>query len=152
AISTPALIDQAAALWNSVETGFENVQTALVNYEPEHGITEVFGARVDFNFVIEPVRDFLLTDPANGGAADALGIDVRQLLDNALQVGTTVTQALAAALTGITGLLSTILLAVFVSFLILLDLPRNERTVTDWLPKSYYREYTLLVHKIDSVW
>lgn len=150
--STPALIDQAAALWESVERGFENGQEALVNYQPEQGVTEIFGARVDLNFLIEPVREFFLADPNNPEADGSLAIDVRALLEQALSVGTTVTQVLASAVTSITGLLSTILLAVFVSFLILLDLPRTERTVVDWLPKSYYREYALLADKLDSVW
>jgi predicted PurR-regulated permease PerM len=151
-LSTPVLLDQAAALWSGVERGFANVQTALADYTPDQGITEVFGARIDFNFAIEPVREFLLAEPAADGEASSLALDVRQLLDNALQFGTTLTQALAATVTSITGFFSTVLLAVFVSFLFLMDLPRTEKTVTDWLPESYYREYALLVDKIDNVW
>jgi predicted PurR-regulated permease PerM len=150
--STPALIDQGAALWQSVERGFENGQEALVNYQPEQGITEIFGARVDLNFIIQPIREFVLAEPSTTSPSDSIAIDVRTLLEQALSVGTTVTQVLASAVTSITGLLSTILLAMFVSFLILLDLPRTERTVVDWLPKSYYREYALLADKLDSVW
>jgi len=151
-LSTPILLDQAAALWSSVERGFANVQTALADYTPEQGIAEVFGAPIDFNFVIEPLREFLLAEPTGENGASSLALDVRQLLDNALQFGTTLTQALAATVTGVTGFFSTVLLAVFVSFLFLMDLPRTEKTVSDWLPESYHREYALLIDKIDSVW
>lgn len=152
AISTPLLIDQTAALWASVEAGFNNVQSALVSYEPQQGVTEVFGVQVDFNFMIEPVREFFVADQGDSAFAETFGIDPRTLLDNALQVGTTVTQALAMAFTSISGFLSTVLIGVFVSFLILLDLPRNEKTVTDWLPPAYYREYALLIDRLHSVW
>ena len=160
ALSTPVLVEQAGALWNSVESGFSNVQSALVNYEPGQGITEVFGAPIDFDFIITPLRELLVTQPTASpdtapsavSGTETVGLDIRSLLENALQVGTTVTQALAAAFTGITGLVSTVLLAIFVSFLILMDLPGTEKTVSDWLPEHYYREYTLLVDKIDKVW
>jgi predicted PurR-regulated permease PerM len=63
-----------------------------------------------------------------------------------------VTETLASAIGGIAGFVSTILMALFLSLLVLLDLPNLERALSRWIPPAYHRESTLLIHQIGYVW
>ncbi len=72
----PVVVSGINSLVNSLEIGYGDLQTALVEYQPEDGIVDLAGLKVDFNFLIEPVRNFLVgplgqpTTTVEPGAAD----------------------------------------------------------------------------------
>ncbi len=78
--------------------------------------------------------------------------DLRTLINSLFSVAGTVTETLTGAVTGITGFFASVLLALFVSFLVLLDIPTTTRTLDKWIPDAYNREYALLAHKLVRIW
>jgi predicted PurR-regulated permease PerM len=107
----------------------------------------VLGIRVDLNFAIDSVRSLVLGSSQNttGNTALLNTTDLRQL-------ATTMTEMLTSAVSGVTGYVSVSLMALFISFLVLLDLPTLSRALPGWIPPAYHRETSLLVHHIGVVW
>jgi predicted PurR-regulated permease PerM len=79
-------------------------------------------------------------------------ISFQQLLDGVMGIAGTVTGTLTSAITSVTGFLGTLLLALFVSFLILLDWPRTRHGIENWVSPSYRREFVLTIRQLNHVW
>ena len=143
----PATIDAANNLSRDVQQGYSQLQAMLQHYTPDQGVVKILGIKVDLGFVIAPLRNLALgTDPnTTQQALFTFPSDLSQ------GVGT-VTGLMASAVSGITSLLSTSLLALFLSLLFLLDLPTLERALPDWIEPAYLRESSLLIQQIGFVW
>ncbi len=63
-----------------------------------------------------------------------------------------VTRTVTATITSVTGFFGNLLLAMFISFLILLDVPRMQRSLSRSIPEVYQREFAVLIRKIVRVW
>jgi predicted PurR-regulated permease PerM len=147
ALIIPASVEGANNLSKDAAQRFNQLQDTLRHYTPDQGVVMVLGIRVDLTSLINPVRNLALGTNQNTAQETTLigAGDLRQLV-------TTMTKLLASAIAGITGFVSTGLLALFISFLVLLDLPNLERALRRWIPSAYHRESTLLIHQMGYVW
>lgn len=143
----PASVNGINDLGRDAEQRYSQLQDTLQHYTPDQGIVTVFGIRADLNPLIDPVRSAMLGTDQNA-SDNAMLINANDLG----QVFTPMTEILTSAISGITGVVSTSLMALFLSFLILLDLPNVRRTLPEWIPPAYHREYNLLMQQIGSLW
>ena len=179
----PAFVSWVNGLIDNVEAAYADLQARLEAYRPEDGILAVFNFEVDLNFIIMPVRQFVLgareatespgEDLAPGPAGEAeappaeltsdggelfdsgdilQAVDLRQFIDGLVNVAGLITRTLTSAITSVAGAAITMTMALFVSFLVLLELPRAQKAVPTWIPPAYQREYSLLVSEIVRVW
>lgn len=175
----PAFVSGINSLIGTVEQAYTDLQATLQAYQPQHGVVTVLGIDLDLNFLIEPVRNFVLgtqvraeptaepgaegppptatptpegTSTGEPGDGSAQTIDLRQLVESLVNVAGTVTGTLTSAITGVTGFVVTLVMALLISFLILLDVPRLQKAFVDWVPAAYHREYVLLIRQIVHVW
>lgn len=148
----------------------------------EDGVVEVFGFEVDMNFVIQPMVDVLKflsqaetlptdttldTPPTTEGeivvpsedAADPLTrvrIDPQSLANSfvgdLLNIAGTITTWLTNTIGGVVGFLLTLVFALFISFLILIDLQNTRRSFVNRIPDAYHREVAIITRKIITVW
>jgi predicted PurR-regulated permease PerM len=139
----PATVDGANTLRNDAEQGYTQLQDTLQQYTPDQGVVTVLGVKLDLNFLIDPIRNQLLGSGQNTTAISTS--DLRQVVS-------TITGILTSAVSGITTFVSLSLMALFISFLVLLDLPNLSRALPGWIPPAYHRESTLLIHHIGAVW
>lgn len=98
-------------------------------------------------------------NPGEAGSSDPRNVpipleslDLRAILDSAFNIAGALGTTLTSAISSVAGLVSTLLLAIFVSFLLLLDLPNNGAAVFYMFPKNYRREYALMLTHIERVW
>ncbi|MFQ3645657.1 MAG: AI-2E family transporter [Anaerolineae bacterium] len=160
-LASPALVRAVNSLGSSAERAYFSLQREMLNYQYNDGVIEVLGTPVDLNPIIVPVRNFVLGARLTQGADDAIigtppseivPIDLRQVLDGLLNIAGSLTGTLTSAIGGVVGFLSTLLLAIFISALILIDLPNNRATLEKWIPRIYQREVRLLIRRVIYVW
>jgi predicted PurR-regulated permease PerM len=63
-----------------------------------------------------------------------------------------VTTWLTSTIGGVVGFLFTLLFALFISFLILIDLQNTRRSFVHRIPDAYHREVAIIIRKIITVW
>jgi predicted PurR-regulated permease PerM len=156
----PAFVDGLSLLRSTVEAGYEQLRNTLQSFDPATAIIEVGGFTVDLNPLIVPVRDFVLGTTPNVKDTTFAGQSVTSVNEvlSSIDLPGIVTRVLSfagvitSAITSITGFVSTLLLAVFISFLIMLDLPQTDSSLTRWIPREYHREAALLFEKINRIW
>ena len=159
-ILIPAFVEGANNLLQDIQSGLTALEQQLQDYTPEQGIVTVLGIPVDIDFVLTPLRDFMISaEPAEGGAAAPTqpltflqDIDLRSLFSGAFNVAGTVTSTVTSTITSVTGFVAALLLALFISFLILIDLHHTQAGLIRSIPAAYRREYALLFEKIERVW
>ncbi|MBN2470174.1 MAG: AI-2E family transporter [Anaerolineae bacterium] len=162
-IVIPTLISGSNALIAEGVTAYDNLRETLRNYEPDMGIITVFGFRIDFNSIAIPIRQFVLGDELAAEQADAeetgVPADVlleplnfQQLIDGFTNIAGRVSGTVTSAITSVTGFIGALFLALFVSFLILLDWPNTSMSVVNWVSPAYQREFRLLVAELTRVW
>lgn len=160
-LASPALVRAVNSLGSSAERAYFSLQREMLNYQYNDGVIEVLGTPVDLNPIIVPVRNFVLGARLTQGGDDAIigtpqseivPIDLRQVLDGLLNIAGSLTGTLTSAIGGVVGFLSTLLLAIFISALILIDVPNNRATLEKWIPPIYQREVRLLIRRVIYVW
>jgi predicted PurR-regulated permease PerM len=114
---------------------------------------------LDLEFILTPLRQLLtptIVPPGTEGAiAPVVTTDPSQLSIpelNYAQIVSTVTSLATGLIGTITGLLSTAFLAIFLSLLVLLDLPNYQISVFNTIPAPYHREVRILMDRIGIVW
>lgn len=178
----PAMVDGVQNLSTGLRQGIVRLESELQPYlQDDMNTVNMFGVDIDIEFILSPVRQALgaynqivtpelsseimtLPDeesippsateiPIPSRPTVSLGsTDLRAWIDSIFSVAGTVTETLTSAIAGITGFVSSMLVALFVSFLVLLDLPKSANSINRWVPENYNREYALLVSKIVRVW
>jgi predicted PurR-regulated permease PerM len=155
-IFSPALVRGVNSLVQSGEIAYAQMQSAMREYRTQDGIVDVFGTKLDLNPVITPVRNFVLGTPeiqlSDDTAISVQAIDLRQVLDSFVNVAGSLTGTVTSAIGSVAGFLSTLSLAIFISALVLIDLPNNRAALEKWIPPDYQRETTLIVKKVVYVW
>ncbi len=143
----PAAVDGANTLRNDAEQGYTQLQDTLQHYTPDQGVVTILGVKLDLNFLVDPIRNQLLGSGQNTAQNTTVisSSDLRQVVS-------TMTGILTSAVSGITGFVSLSLMALFISFLVLLDLPNLSRALPGWIPPTYHRESSLLIQHIGAVW
>ncbi len=160
----PNVASELQRLSADLETAYAQFQESAGNYRPQYGVVVIFDVPVDFNFVLEPLMNFLRTPPSIVpmniapypppvlSSIQVESIDLRAVLENAVNIAGTVTGVFTSLLSSVAGFVSGLLLALFVSFLVLVDLPNTKRALGNNLPQAYHREYGLLIREITHVW
>ncbi|MFQ3673965.1 MAG: AI-2E family transporter [Aggregatilineales bacterium] len=148
------LLPNVLRLIQSLPAGLQTLQAraadVLRGIEPGSIVIPILD--IDAETLLGPLRLLLtpeMIDPFNPpttSAGDALaGINFGAIIS--------VVTNLATGLVGtISGLLSTSFLAIFLSLLILLDLPNYQTGVMGLIPRPYHREMHILLYRIGRVW
>lgn len=167
----PPLVNGINSSINRARDTYEDLRMRLEAYEPEDGIVEVLRFELDLNPIIEPARDLILqveeesaatvddptaagesedSEPTNRTAVNTSQLEqlLRQALNIAGQVGTTITGVFST----ISGLAGTLIFAVLISIFALIDLPKTSKALYSALPVPYHREVRLLLKEIEHVW
>ena len=164
----PAIAEGTENLINGLEDQYAMLQENLRNYRPQDGMIELLGVTIDLNFVIEPVRVLITSEAQTPDLTEGITpadepdpadtettvtpSTLQQLAQSALNIFGSVTTTAAGAITGVANLVSTFLLAMFVSFLILVDLPNTQKKLARMITPVYHREMALLMERITRVW
>lgn len=156
----PSLINSVAGLLTQIQQAYNEAARSLQRINPDEAIIVIIGQRVDVSEIVRQLQ--ALTAPPrpvgispSDNLTDPLRLEqaqLGQLVNQAIGVAASVTGTLASAISSVTGLFSTLGLAIFISFLILLDMPITARAVARNVPDNYRREYSLLFAKILHVW
>ena len=161
-ILIPAFVEGANNLIEDIQGGLTTVEEQLQDYTPEQGVVTILGIPLDLDFILTPLRDFLVSAEqveVEGEAAattEALtflqDIDLRSLFSGVFNVAGTVTNTVTSTITSVTGFVAALLLALFLSFLILIDLHHTQAGIIRSIPEAYRREYALLFERLERVW
>ncbi len=174
-----ALIPPAADTIDSAGRGLQRMYTDFQNtlreYQESDGVIIILGAPIDLNPVIEPVREFVLgnietteeppgeegiPNTAESGESEVItqppenrqAFNIESLIQQVASTFGFVTSAITTTLGTVTGFITGLLFTVFISFLIMLDLPRVNRSLGNWVPVAYQREVGLIYEKIEHIW
>lgn len=79
-------------------------------------------------------------------------VNLQQLIESVFNVAGTVTDLIGSLVGGLARFFSNLLLAMFVSFLVMIDLPHTYDNLVKWIPQAYHREYALLLARVRAVW
>ncbi len=160
---TPTLVAGVNNLIVSLQQGYSDLIASLKALRPQDAVLNVFGIPVDLSEVVRTAQDVVL----NGISSTTRGfllpstlpnpVPVQQvaltdLLNQILPLFGPVSQTVTSAIGTVTGFIGSFLLALFISFLILLDIPLTQKAISRSVPSTYHREFALLVHKIAHVW
>ncbi len=112
---------------------------------------------LDMEFVLAPLRQLLnpsiVPPPVDGAIAPVVADATTSIPElNYSQIVSTVTSLATGLIGTITGLLSTAFLAIFLSLLVLLDLPNYQISIFNTIPAPYHREVRILLDRIGNVW
>ncbi len=162
-ILTPSLIAGINNLVRSLQQGYSDFILNLQTFRPQDAVLDVFGVQVNLADVVTTAQRLLLqgTSQTPGGflmppqirnPAQPQQVALSDLLNQVLPLFGSVSQTLTSWITSVTGFLGSFLLAVFISFLVLVDVPVTKNSVARAVPQPYHREFALLVHKVAHVW
>jgi predicted PurR-regulated permease PerM len=144
----PAFVNGFNSLSQSMNRAYNDLRASLEQYTPEQGIVTILGANLDLGFIIDPIRNFVL---GTGGTATAK-VDLQQVLGGLFNVAGTLTETVTSTIGIAANFVTTLVMALFISFLILVDLPKTRRSIFRSMPTAYHREYALLISKTGHVW
>ncbi|GAB4574185.1 MAG: hypothetical protein Kow0077_19470 [Anaerolineae bacterium] len=159
-IVIPNVVNGINALILEGEQAYANLRETLRDYTPDQGILNVLGFQFDFDPVLTPLRRFILGDelaaveaPTDVSPEQLLEpISFQQLVDGITSIGTRITGTVTSAITTVTGFIGTLILAIFLSFLILVDWPRAQTSVYNWVTPAYRYEFERLTRELTTVW
>jgi predicted PurR-regulated permease PerM len=150
-ILIPNVIDFLNSIVTSLPQLQERATTILQDLKPEQLIIPVIN--LDLNPLIEPVRNFVLGTGTNVPSAPT---PVTQALsETAFDIGAVVritTNTLGSLVGTIGNFFSTSFLAIFLSLLVLLDLPNYQARLFESVPYAYQREARILLQRVGNVW
>ncbi|MCC6803345.1 MAG: AI-2E family transporter [Anaerolineae bacterium] len=160
---TPTLIDGINNLIGSFQQGYTDLIISLQLINPRDAVLDVLGVQVNLSDLVATAQGLLLSDTSPRFAGFLLPQHMRaattvqevpwgNLIDQILPLFGSVSQTLTSAIGSITSFIGSFLLALFVSFLVLLDIPTTQRTISRQVPVGYQREFALLIHKMVHVW
>jgi predicted PurR-regulated permease PerM len=119
---------------------------------------------LDLEFILAPLRQLLTPDvissldtvvtPEHAEQATSTSDSMASFLPsiNFGQIINVLTSVATGVFSTVTGLLTTSLLAIFLSLLILLDLPNYQSQIFSAIPPAYHREVRILMTRIGRVW
>ena len=161
-VITPTLVAGINNLLASMQIGYSELIANIKLLKPQNAVLDIFGVRVDMSEIVKTVQNALNSSSTADGSSltsEQLtnAIQVQQatlggLINQILPLFGSVSQTVTSAIGSITGFIGSFLLAVFVSFLVLLDLPITQHVMGRQIPPAYHREFALLVHKVVHVW
>jgi predicted PurR-regulated permease PerM len=164
----PGLIDDANELWASLAASYQEFLATLEAYQPGDAVVEILGFEIDLDPIIEPLRDFVLRGETEElattleeTAAEAEGETPEELLENLnllgfigglIDVVAWLVGRLGGLVSGLVGYIAVLVLAAYIAFVYLLELPKIRGVMHKWTTPTYEREVGLLLFKIDETW
>ena len=160
---TPTLISGINNLIRSFQQGYSDLVVSLQALRPENAILTVLGVTVDLSDIVRTVQGIFLNGvvPRTTGfllpegivsPTPARQVQLESLLNQILPLFGPVSQTVTSVIGLVTGFIGSTLLAIFVSFLILLDIPFTQHVIERQVPHAYHREVALLVEKLVKIW
>ena len=137
-ILTPSLVSGVNNLINSFQQGYNELVLTLQTLRPQDAVLDVLGVQVNMSDLVRTAQSFLL----NGNVTRTTGFLLPQQLQTPLQpqpiawgnlfnqilpLFGPVSQTVTSAIGTVTGFVGSFLLALFVSFLVLLDVPHTQQ-------------------------
>lgn len=147
----PSVADTINHLITDLNTRINEGLVWVRAFEPGTGAAnlEVLGIKIDLDSVVQPIHDLVISgslDSVSGSSIPNLSsINIGQVLSSAGSV-------VGGVLGIVTDLFSTGFLALFLSFLILIELPKYQDQVIHSIPQNYQRETLILGGRIMKVW
>lgn len=93
-----------------------------------------------------------ITSTETPGGISLPGGELGNLINQFLSLFGSVTVTLTSAIGSVTGFVVSMVLALFISFLVLLDIPNTQRALAARVPVTYQREMALLIDRMVRVW
>ena len=160
-VITPTLLSGVNNLLASLQSGYSQLITGIEHLKPEDAVLDILGVRVDLSDIVTTIKNALSSGASAGTSLtpEQLANPIRlqqatlgSLINQILPLFGSVSQTITSAIGSITGFIGSFLLAVFVSFLVLLDIPITQHVMARQIPDNYHREFAVLVHKLVHVW
>lgn len=153
----PEIVKGFNAFVRTFELAFHDLQTSLYQDEPAWGSMSIFGFELDLSTITESLRG-VIPAPASveslaPGASQAITVsNLQEILGQFINIATEITNFLTRLVGGVAGLFTSVLLGSLLSWLILLDTPRNRNLLYQLSNPNYHREISLLVSQLEQTW
>lgn len=162
-IVIPNVVSGINALVIEGEQAYDDLRETLRDYTPDQGLLNVLGTQIDFNPILQPARAFMLgselaeenqaeEEPLAEGETLLQPISLPQLLEGMTNIAGRVTGTVTSAITAVTAFIGTLLLAIFLSFLVLVEWPNMQTSMYNWVMPPYRHEFEMLMHELSKVW
>ena len=160
---TPTVIAGVNNLIASLQQGYSDLIASLEALRPQDAVLNVVGIPIDLSELVRTAKNLVLngiTTTSSGfllpaalpNTSPTQQVALDSLINQILPLFGPVSQTVTSAIGTVTGFIGSFLLALFISFLILLDIPMTQKAISRSVPEGYHREFALLVHKIAHVW
>lgn len=160
---TPTLVSGVNNLVSSIQQGYSDLIASLQAVRPRDAVLEIVGITVDLSEIVRTVQSIFLNGvvPRTTGfllpegitsPTPARQVELESLLNQVLPLFGPVSQTVTSAIGVVTGFVGSTLLAIFVSFLLLLDVPYTQRLISRQVPIVYHREFALIVDRLVKIW
>jgi predicted PurR-regulated permease PerM len=161
----PPLVNSIESLYRTFEDAYHDLVLWMEEYEPDQGVIDVVGIEFDLNPYIDPVRRALLGEgevtapddaaesgdaPAGNGFLD--NIDITQITQGIFNIAGRAAGAVTSVAGWLFGVIFAFIMALFLSFLILMGMDRTKSSIERWIPSAYLDEYHCLMYEIADVW
>lgn len=143
----PGLVSAISSIGNSLQEVYSEAQSYILNWVPGSLYIDILNMRVNLDSIMQPIHDLVV-----GMSGGTLPTGTQLPTVDFSTIIRTATDALRGIAGSLTGFVGNAFLAVFLSLLILLDLPRYQDQVIGSIPTGYSREILLLIQKIVAVW
>ena len=160
---TPTLISGINNLIRSIQQGYSDLVASLQALHPRDAVLNALGVTIDLSDMVRTVQGIFLNGvvPRTNGfllpegivsPSAARPVQLEALLNQILPLFGPVSQTVTSVIGLVSGFIGSTLLAIFVSFLILLDIPFTQRVISRQVPKVYHREFAVLVDRLAKIW
>ncbi len=149
----PGFLESANAFVKDLQGRIAQVRQFLMDYKAGQGqgALEVLTFRIDLDPVLQQLQALLVGAPTTAAtpATSSGSFSPPFNLGDAITFATGMITSLVG---GVTQFFTTVFLALFLSFLILLDLPNYQHRLLKSIPAMHHREMFLVIEKIRTVW
>jgi len=160
-VLTPTLVAGINSLLGSIQQGYNNFLGSWQTFNPENAVFDILGVQVDLTDIAKTIKTVLTSSTLTSSTltSEQLSNPIRvqqaalgDIINQILPLFGSVSQTVTSAIGSVTGFIGSFLLALFISFLILVDVPMTQHTIARSVRPSYHREFALLVQKVVHVW
>ena len=153
----PEIVKGFNYLVSTFDEAYKNLQTTLYQDQAEWSSVGILGFTLDVNPIIEALRGVIpsqvpATDPANGAAQAIDFSTLQEILGQFFNVASEITNFLTRLVGGVAGLFTSVLLGSLLSWLILLDTPRNRNLLFRLSNPVYHRDIGMLIGQLQQTW
>jgi predicted PurR-regulated permease PerM len=152
----PSIVDLFRGIFAGLYDLLERLRDSLVAWDPTSGgysIRIVDTLSIDITPIASQIRAALVeTDPQIAQQLARTAIIENMPPIDPGQILTTLARVVAGVIGAVSGFFTTLVMGLFLSLLILLELPNYEHRIMNSTPEDYLREIRLMGQKIMNVW